>query len=191
MKGGGKKGGSRSTGMTDEVLLEAVAFAARAHRGQIRKDGRTPYASHPFRVCLVLREIFGIADREALAAALLHDTLEDTTTDYDDLAKHFGESVARLVVCLTKDSRLPEEEREAAYCEGLSAGSWQAKVCKLADVYDNLQDSRHLTPEFRAKTQSKTRRYLDALAVNLASEAEAPWKIVDALLGLLEASLPR
>ena len=94
-----------------------MAFAARAHAGQIRKDGRTPYASHPFRVCLVVREIFGVRIQRRWQP-VLHDTLEDTTTDYDDLAKHFGEGVARLVVCLTKDSRLPEEEREAAYCQG-------------------------------------------------------------------------
>ena len=61
--------------MTDALLLEAVAFAARAHQGQIRKDGQTPYASHTFRVCLVLREIFGIADRQAAGGGALarHD----------------------------------------------------------------------------------------------------------------------
>ena len=117
-----------------------------------------------------------------LAAALLHDTIEDTTTDYDNLAEHFGDPVARLVVWLTKDSRLPEEEREAAYCQGLSEAPWQAKVCKLADVYDNLQDSCHLTPKQREKTQTKARRYLEALATNLTAEAAQAWVIVDAFL---------
>jgi guanosine-3',5'-bis(diphosphate) 3'-pyrophosphohydrolase len=165
-----------------DLVLEAVAFAARAHHGQIRKDGETPYVSHAFRVCLVLRDKFGVTDRVALAAALLHDTIEDTTTDFDDLASRFGQDVAELVVWVTKDSRLPEEQREAAYCQGLSKAPWQAKVCKLADIYDNLQDSRHLSPAHHSKTKKKARRYLDALAANLSPEAAPAWKIVDEVL---------
>src|SRR5437867_11843556 len=97
------------------TLLDAVAFAARAHQGQLRKDGRTPYASHVFRVCLILRHVFDIDDPKVLTAAVLHDTLEDTTTDYDDLAEQFGNEVADRVAALSKDKRLPDPEREHAY----------------------------------------------------------------------------
>ncbi len=177
--------------LPDDRLLEAVAFAARAHSGQIRKDGKTPYASHTFRVCFILRDIFGITDRQALAAALLHDTLEDTTVDFDDLAEQFGETVARYVAALTKDSRLPEEEREAAYCVGLSLAPWQVKACKLADIYDNLQDSLHLSPEHQVKTRKKARRYLTALQIDLiAPEAIAAWKKVAAFLDQLGSPQP-
>src|SRR5438309_11633272 len=93
-------------GKTVRPLLEAVAFAARAHQGQLRKDGTTPYVSHVFRVCLVLRHVFGIDDRQALMAAALHDTLEDTNTDFDDLKDEFGEEVAAWVSALSKDKRL-------------------------------------------------------------------------------------
>lgn len=168
--------------LSTDVLLKAVAFSARAHRGQIRKDGQTPYASHAFRVCLILRDIFGISDREALAAALLHDTLEDTTTDFDDLAEQFGPQVAQFVAALTKDSRLPEPEREAAYCQGLAGAPWQVKACKLADIFDNLHDSCHLTAQQCAKTQQKARRYLDALAQDLTEEARPAWDVVDRFL---------
>lgn len=179
------EGGAKKPAADGDPLLEAVAFAARAHCGQIRKDGKTPYASHAFRVCLILRDKFEVTNRAALAAALLHDTLEDTTTDFDNLAHDFGEEVAQLVVWLTKDCRLPEEQREAAYCQGLSKAPWQARACKLADIYDNLQDSRHLPAEHRGKTKKKARRYLDALAANLTPEAAPAWKIVDELLGQL------
>ena len=74
-------------------LLSAVAFAARAHQHQLRKDNQTPYASHPFRVCLIVRHVFGIDDPEPLTAAVLHDTIEDTPTDYDDLQERFGDAV--------------------------------------------------------------------------------------------------
>src|SRR5713226_1440591 len=93
---------------THRSLLEAISFAARAHQGQLRKDNRTPYASHAFRVCLIVREIFGVTDPEVLTAAVLHDTVEDTTTDHDDLAKQFGRQVADWVAALSKDKRLPE-----------------------------------------------------------------------------------
>src|SRR6266478_4852512 len=86
-------------------LLEAIAFAARAHQGQLRKDGQTPYASHVFRVCLIIRQVFGIDDVSVLMAAVLHDTVEDTTTDYDDLQKEFGAEVAGWVADLSKDKR--------------------------------------------------------------------------------------
>src|SRR5262249_21541314 len=126
-------------------VLEAASFAARAHRHQLRKDGVTPYTAHPFRVCLIVRHVFGIDDPDALTAALLHDTVEDTTTDSDDLIKHFGTRVTGWVAALTKDKRLPEDEREAAYMATLAAADPEVKIAKLADIFDNLTDCRHLS----------------------------------------------
>src|SRR5713226_1016830 len=93
-------------------LLEAVSFAARAHRHQLRKDGQTPYVAHVFRVCLIVRHVFGIDDPHALMAAALHDTIEDTNTDFDDLEETFGREVAEWAATLCKDTRRPETERE-------------------------------------------------------------------------------
>src|SRR5438128_10744049 len=89
-------------GKTIRPLLEAIAFAARAHQGKLRKDGATPYVSHVFRVCLVLRHVFGVEDRQALMAAALHDTVEDTDTDFDNLQEEFGQDVACWVAALSK-----------------------------------------------------------------------------------------
>src|SRR5687768_1806066 len=126
---------------SDRAWQQAASFAARAHAGQLRKDGRTPYVAHPVRVALTVRHVFGIDDETALVAALLHDVIEDTKTDYDDLAEEFGRDAADAVAALTKDGRLPEPEREAAYDRQLSAASWQARLVKLADVYDNFCDT--------------------------------------------------
>jgi guanosine-3',5'-bis(diphosphate) 3'-pyrophosphohydrolase len=134
----------------------AVAFAARKHAGQFRKDGQTPYVSHPMRVAIVVRHIFDIADETALIAALLHDTIEDTTTDHDELTHYFGPAVADVVAAVSKDGRLPHDEREAAYDRQISAASWQARLVKLADVYDNFCDSR--SEAERAKGADKARR---------------------------------
>jgi len=170
----------------DELPFLAAAFAARAHRNQLRKDRETPYVSHVFRVCLIVRHVFKLDDPRMLAAALLHDTIEDTTTDWDDLQDEFGPDVSRWVAALTKDMRLPEAEREEAYGKVLAAAEWQVKACKLADIYDNLGDSRHLTPAGRHKTAIRSRRYLDALRTNLPAELAEPFHLTEARLALLE-----
>jgi guanosine-3',5'-bis(diphosphate) 3'-pyrophosphohydrolase len=167
---------------TYRPLLEAIAFASRAHQGQRRKDRETPYASHVFRVCLVLRHVFGVTDHRALMAAALHDTVEDTATDFDDLLEHFGKEVAEWVATLSKDKRRVWDVREAVYEKQLAQAPWQVQVCKLADVFDNLIDVRGLSPERRAHSLNNADRYLAALKSNLQPEAQQPWKLVKALL---------
>lgn len=170
------------------TLLEAASFAARAHRHQVRKDGQTPYAAHPFRVCLIVRHVFGIDDPDYLTAALLHDTIEDTTTDYDNVAEHFGPRVAGWVAALSKDMRLPEAEREAAYLRALETAEPAVKVAKLADIFDNLTDSRHLSPAARRRTIARSEVYLAALETNLPEIARPPLAMVCQLLGEFDGS---
>ena len=128
--------------MKNEQILKAISFAARAHKGQIRKDGATPYVSHCFRVCFILRDVFGVTDEETLIAAVLHDTIEDTTTDFDDLEKKFGNKVASWVSLLSKDKRKQENERERDYFRTLENAPNEVKLIKLADILDNLLDAR-------------------------------------------------
>jgi (p)ppGpp synthase/HD superfamily hydrolase len=138
------------------IWQQAASFAARLHAGQVRKDGLTPYVAHPFRVALTVRHAFAVDDPVALAAALLHDVIEDTTADYDEVQEQFGTEVADAVAALTKDMRLPEAQREVAYDQQLAQASWQARLVKLADVYDNYCDSPNETS--RAKAAEKGRR---------------------------------
>ena len=170
--------------MSDDFrsLLAAVSFAARAHDGQYRKDGKTPYVAHVMRVALIVRHAFGFDDPEMLQAALLHDTIEDTTTDFDDVAAAFSPTVATWAAALSKDKRLAEEPREKAYVAALRSSPWQVQVCKLADVYDNAVDSAHLDAKRRAKTRSRMRMYLTALSDIEHPEVQRCWKIVDELL---------
>jgi guanosine-3',5'-bis(diphosphate) 3'-pyrophosphohydrolase len=172
-----------------ELPFEAAAFAARAHQHQKRKDGHTPYVSHVFRVCLVARHVFGFDDPRMLAAALLHDTIEDTATDCDDIIERFGPEVANWVAALTKDMRLPHDAREAAYARSLSTADWQVKALKLADLYDNLGDSKHLSPGGRRKTAAKTRFYLDAVRIGLPDHVQLALRLVEERLAQLEAGL--
>jgi guanosine-3',5'-bis(diphosphate) 3'-pyrophosphohydrolase len=169
-----------------DLLLHAVAFAARAHRHQLRKDRTTPYVSHVFRVCLTVRHLFGVDDPRVLTAAVLHDTIEDTTTDLDDLIEEFGADVANWVRALSKDKRLPDAERELSYMAELAASPWEVQVCKLADMHDNLEDSAHLSAEQRPRTLARSRGYLEALRSNLKPEAREAFKIVERVLSGLE-----
>jgi guanosine-3',5'-bis(diphosphate) 3'-pyrophosphohydrolase len=171
---------------TCRPLLEALAFAARAHQGQLRKDGKTPYVSHVFRVCFIVRHVFGFDDTSTLMAAALHDTVEDTTTDFDDLEEKFGSEVANWVAALSKDKRRPEEDREKAYEAQLANGPWEVKVCKLADIFDNLMDSVTSRPEQRQRVLRNSHRYLKALQHELPDQARRPWEIVSRLLADME-----
>lgn len=168
--------------VTHQLLLQAVAFAARAHHGQMRKDEKTPYVSHPLRVCLIVREIFGFSDLRMLLAAVLHDTIEDTTTDFDDVEAQFGTEVARWVSLLSKDKRLPETEREHAYCQGLVQAPWQVRACKLADMYDNLTDLEMLPRGRWPHTLRRLQMYLNCVQTHRAAELERPLSLVSALL---------
>ncbi len=112
-----------------ELLIRADAFASKRHDGQMRRDGVTPYVEHPRAVMRILLDEFGVNDPEILAAALLHDTIEDTRTDYDELSERFGRRVASIVAVLSKDNRLPERRREREYFKQLSEAPLGAKLC--------------------------------------------------------------
>lgn len=121
-------------------IQAAADYSARAHEGQRRKDGRTPYAAHPYRVAMLVRHGFGCEDEPAIVAALLHDVIEDTPADYDEVQQHFGSEVADIVAALSKNMLLPDAQREPEYDRRLAAADWRARLIKLADVLDNLAD---------------------------------------------------
>jgi (p)ppGpp synthase/HD superfamily hydrolase len=153
-------------------LLEAIALAARKHRAQLRKDKETPYAAHPFRVAVILREVFGVTDLDMLAAAVLHDTIEDTDTDYDEILPVVKQRAADFVAALTKDTRMPEEAREEAFLAQLVAGGPEVMVIKLADTYDNLADAMRLPAKQREKTVAKAEKQWRAFEGRLGAEWE-------------------
>jgi guanosine-3',5'-bis(diphosphate) 3'-pyrophosphohydrolase len=170
--------------LTDKYrpLLETAAFAARAHQGQLRKDKETPYVSHVFRVCLIVRDVFGFDDPRMLITALLHDTIEDTTTDFDDVEKQHGREIAQWIAFLTKNKALPEAEREADYVRRLCQAPWQVQACKLADVFDNLMDLPSLPPERRRHSLARAEHYVTALKKLTAAELRKPLALVGELV---------
>lgn len=151
--------------MNPHLWQGAVSFAARAHQFHTRKDGCTPYVAHVYRVAMTVRDVFGCDDPIALTAALLHDTIEDTPTDYDDIEQGFGRRVADCVSALTKNMLLPERQRETDYDRRLARADWRARLVKLADVYDNYCDAASRAKPNKVSKAKLARRCRRAIAL--------------------------
>jgi (p)ppGpp synthase/HD superfamily hydrolase len=142
------------------LLAAAEEFARWKHKNQFRRDGVTPYVEHPRAVMAILRDEFGVTDVDTLAAGLLHDTIEDTATDYDEVSERFGRKVADYVAALTKDKRLPEARREKVYFAQLGRAPLPVRLCKLADSLHNVRDSdKSHRPKAAGKAQKLLRLY--------------------------------
>ncbi len=131
------------------LILQALRFAARKHSSQRRKGSdQSPYINHPIDVLDLLWRVGGVRRAEVLAAAVLHDTLEDTATTPAELEAAFGREVLALVQEVSDDKRLPKEERKRLQVEHAPALSEGARLIKLADKISNVRDMRHTPPVF-------------------------------------------
>ena len=138
------------------LLFRALAFAAHKHRDQRRKDAQaSPYINHPIALAQVLTGEGGVTDIEVLAAALLHDTIEDTATTGEELEREFGGRIAAIVAEVTDDTGLPKAERKRLQIEHAARLSDGAKLVKLADKICNLRDVAERPP---AKWDMQRRR---------------------------------
>ena len=128
-------------------MLAASRFAADRHRHQRRKgEEGSPYIHHCIEVAHTLAEVGGITDPEVLAAALLHDTLEDTETTADELERGFGPRVRRIVQEVSDDRTLTRERRRALQIEHAPGLCQEAKLIKLADKICNIGDVAYAPP---------------------------------------------
>ena len=129
------------------LLLKALAFAAERHSRQRRKDvDASPYINHPIALANVLANEAGIDNAEVLAAAVLHDTLEDTETTVADLDAAFGPRICRIVLEVTDDKTLAKAVRKQLQIDLAPQLSHEAKLVKLADKICNLRDVATIPP---------------------------------------------
>lgn len=120
------------------MIDKAIQFAVVAHEGQYRKGTNIPYIVHPVSVGFLLQNIG--CDEEVIAAGLLHDTVEDTDTELDDIQREFGERVASLVLSASEpDKTLTWEERKSHTIESLKQAGEDTLVITLADKIHNLR----------------------------------------------------
>ena len=128
-------------------LLAAVSFAATKHSKQRRKDVEaSPYINHPLQLAHVLATEGGVSDVETLMAAVLHDTVEDTLTTYEELVRHFGKTVADVVMEVTDDKALVKADRKQHQVDHAPHLSDRAALVKLADKTCNLRDVANSPP---------------------------------------------
>lgn len=125
-------------------FIKSFEFAEEAHRGQIRKDGKTPYIAHPMEVVRILMSIH--ADEDTLISAILHDVPEDTTRTIEDVKAAFGDKVAFLVDGVTKLSKvhyqndMPQHQVESLKKLFLHSGEdLRVILIKLADRLHNMR----------------------------------------------------
>jgi len=127
--------------MTDLLILQAVEFAAHKHKDQRRKDEHaSPYINHPVKVALVIAEIGGIKDSEVLAAAILHDTIEDTDTTAEELEQQFGKKIRNMVEEVSDDMSIPKTKRKQKQVDHAPHISTGATLVKLGDKICNVVD---------------------------------------------------
>jgi GTP diphosphokinase / guanosine-3',5'-bis(diphosphate) 3'-diphosphatase len=129
------------------LILKALKFAARKHRNQRRKDKEgTPYINHPIYVAETLWRTGNVRDAATIAAAILHDTIEDTSATPEEIEALFGKEVLSLVQEVSDDKRLPKEVRKQLQIEHAPHISIRAKEIKLADKLCNVHDILYSPP---------------------------------------------
>jgi guanosine-3',5'-bis(diphosphate) 3'-pyrophosphohydrolase len=143
-----------------DMFLTALRFAAEKHRDQRRKNtSRSPYINHPIAVADILWHVGDVRDIVALTAALLHDTVEDTSTSPEEIRAHFGEEVLAVVMEVTDDKSLPKARRKELQIETAPHKSPRARQIKLADKINNVFDITYTPPS--DWSNERLREYLD------------------------------
>jgi RelA/SpoT family (p)ppGpp synthetase len=143
----------------EDLLNRAYVYAMRAHGEQMRDSG-DPYISHPLQVAAILTDLK--LDDATIAAALLHDTIEDTDATRAEIDRLFGHDIGVLVEGLTKLKKLDLVSKEAKQAENLRklllaiADDVRVLLIKLADRLHNMRTLGHRPPEARRRTAEET-----------------------------------
>ncbi len=163
------------------LVKRAHGLAARAHHGQHRVSGE-PYLSHPVAVATIVAEL-GL-DSTSAVAALLHDSVEDTRVELEQIQREFGDDVARIVDGVTKLDRLRFGSKEAQQAATMRkmlvamARDWRVLVIKLADRLHNMRTIDALPEWKRRRIAEETRDIYAPLAHRLGIQ-EIKWQLED------------
>ncbi len=170
-----------------DLLLRAFAFAERAHRGQQRRSGEE-FVAHPLGVAKVLAELH--LDEQTIAAALLHDVVEDTETTIEDVRGEFGDDIARLVEGVTKLTRIHFQSREHAEVENYRkmivamAQDPRVILIKLADRLHNMRTIEYLGKQKQIQKAKETLEVYAPIAHRLGIHA-IKWELEDLAFEIL------
>ena len=159
----------------DEAKIRlAYEIAKAAHKGQLRKSG-DPFISHPIEVAAILADM-GM-DTESVVSAILHDVVEDTAMELDEVRKKFGEEIAHLVDGVTKISRIPFSSREEHQAENVRkmliamARDVRVIIIKLADRLHNMRTIEHVSEQKQRDKSLETMEVYAPIAQRLGMRA--------------------
>jgi GTP diphosphokinase / guanosine-3',5'-bis(diphosphate) 3'-diphosphatase len=164
-----------------ELLTRAFDFAARAHDGQVRRSGQE-FIYHPWGAAKILAGLR--LDEATLAAALLHDTVEDTGVGIDDIRSEFGDEIAKLVEGVTKLTRVQFQSREHAEAENYRklvlamAEDLRVILIKLADRLHNLRTIEYMGKQTQVRKARETLEVYAPIAHRLGIHA-LKWELED------------
>ena len=170
-------------------IRAAFEYADNAHKGQLRKDG-TPFVTHPLAVAQILAEEMHL-DSESNEAALLHDTIEDTSVTHEDVAQLFSPTVADLVEGVSKLARVKFTSKEEEQMENLRkmllAMSKDIRVIliKIADRLHNMRTMEYQTPAKQKQKSFETMEIYAPLAHRLGMQ-KIKWELEDLSLKYLD-----
>jgi (p)ppGpp synthase/HD superfamily hydrolase len=134
--------------------LDAWRFAEEHHRGQLRDTVQTPFIHHPEQVAVLIAEAGG--SQTMVQAALLHDLVEDTAVEGEEIDRRFGEDVGRLVRLLSDDPEIEDyEERKAALCRKVRGAGRDAALIYAADKLSNASDLRAALADFGIPAEAR------------------------------------
>ncbi len=150
------------------LLAKAYNFAAHCHETQCRKGQRAaPYINHLTEVAELTAQATDGKDIALIAAAVLHDTIEDTRTCFDDLVSEFGEDIAGLVKEATDDTSLPKQMRKQLQIDHAPHKSERAKILKLADKISNIRSILYSPPDWPLSRKQEYLVWSDDVAQGL------------------------
>src|SRR5262252_202835 len=170
-----------------DLLTRAFRFAAAAHEGQQRRSGED-FINHPWGAAKICAELH--LDEQTIAAALLHDVVEDTGTDIKQVRDEFGDEVATLVEGVTKLTRIQFQSREQAEAENYRkmivamAQDVRVILIKLADRLHNLRTIEYLGKQKQAQKARETLEVYAPLAHRLGIHA-LKWELEDLAFQIL------
>ena len=142
-----------------DVIWKAYIYSAKAHRGQVRLSGE-PYLSHPLEVSYILTRLK--MDVVTAAAGILHDTIEDTISTYEEIKEHFGDEIVSLVDGVTKISKIEFASSEEQQAENYRKMIWaMAKdirviLIKLSDRLHNMRTLEYVSIDKQKKISRET-----------------------------------
>ena len=121
------------------MIRKAAEFAAKAHEGAVRKGSQIPYISHPMEVAMIIAMMTD--DQELIAAAYLHDVIEDAGVTYEELEQEFGTRVAELVRNESEDKSKSWLERKQATIDRLASAEREDRLLVFGDKLSNLRST--------------------------------------------------